>query len=332
MLLCVPYFMANPLTMRAQSAPTPSEQPVTLLQLAGPLNKRYGQFSGMAWHGDTLVFLPQYPAEYDHHLLTLPKQAIVDALRGANTRPLQATLIPLFGFEALEEIEGFEGFEAIAFAGERIYLTIEARRGDTMLSVLVTGLMLPDQSAIRLYPTLRSEIPAQSPFLNLGDEALIVRGDEVITFYEANGLLVNPRPVAHRFDAADLTPLGTMPMARLDYRLTDAALLADGERFWVINTFFPGELLSFGPDALASQYGRGPTHSQSRIVERLVQLRLTAHGVELVPTPPVQLQLTAANGRNWEGLVRLDSPELSGFLLITDRRPTTLLGFVADSR
>jgi hypothetical protein len=59
-------------------------------------------------------------------------------------------------------------------------------------------------------------------------------------------------------------------------------------------------------------------------------MELTDQGVELVPTPPIQLQLAEAQGRNWEGIVRLEAPGVSGFLLVTDKNPRTLLAFVPD--
>jgi hypothetical protein len=142
---------ATPLVV-AQNAPSPSEQPVQLLNVAGPLSKRYGQFSGMAWYRDTLVLLPQYPSEYDSHLLTLPKQAIVDMIRGVNTSALQANLLPIFGHEAFEGMEGFEGFESSGFAGDRVYLTIETQRGNSMVGFLTTGLM-------HTWPTTINDIP-----------------------------------------------------------------------------------------------------------------------------------------------------------------------------
>jgi hypothetical protein len=41
--------------------------------------------------------------------------------------------------------------------------------------------------------------------------------------------------------------------------------------------------------------------------------------------PPIQMELTSDDARNWEGLVRLDE---RGFLIMTDKFPETILGFV----
>jgi hypothetical protein len=60
-------------------------------------------------------------------------------------------------------------------------------------------------------------------------------------------------------------------------------------------------------------------------VERLVEYRYTPRGIRRTDTPPLWLEL-AADGRNWEGLVRF----ADGFLLVTDTFPKTLLAYVPD--
>ena len=62
---------------------------------------------------------------------------------------------------------------------------------------------------------------AQTGLPNLSDEAILVKGGRVLTFYEANGERVNKSPTAHVFDL-DLQPLENVGMPHLDYRLTDA--------------------------------------------------------------------------------------------------------------
>lgn len=314
----------------AQSSAEVKEEPVTLLPIAGAVSRTRAQMSGLAWYGDHLILLPQYPARYENNLFYLTKEQIVAALKGVNAKPLRAGAVPLFGAEALAELEGFEGFESIAFVGERVYLTVETDRADGMLGFVTTGLMMPDLSGLRLYPTFRSEIAPQTNFRNLSDEAMFVAGDQVVTLYELNGALFNREPVAHLFAGDDLQPLGTMPLAPLDFRITDATPLDAENRFWVINTFYADDIFKLGPDALAEKYGMGPTHRQHAAVERLVQMQYSPTGITLVQRPPIQLELTEAKGRNWEGIARLETPEFSGFLLVTDKKPKTLLGFVAD--
>jgi hypothetical protein len=308
---------------------TPLEQPVTMLPLAGEAARTRAELSGLAWYGDTLILLPQYPGWFDQTIFALPKAQIVDHLTGRSNEPLIPWQIPLRGGEILAELPGFEGFEAIAFAGDRAYLTIETQPSTAMLGYLVSGVMAADLSELRLQTELLTPIQPQAALNNRTDEAIVVVGDQVFTFYETNGPMLNPVPLAHRFAADDLRPLGTLPLAALDFRLTDASEVDAANRFWVINYYFPGDQLKFGDDPLAQQYGIGPTHRQSATVERLVQFEYTPFGFVRVEQPPIQLQL-GTQARNWEGIVRLETAELSGFLLVSDTHPETLFAFVPD--
>jgi hypothetical protein len=116
-------------------------------------------------------------------------------------------------------------------------------------------------------------------------------------------------------------------MPHIEYRITDATALDSANRFWAINYFFPLEFDQIpDTDPLVERYGAGATHLQYQTVERLVEFQYDTTGIRLVDRPPIQLVLSSETGRNWEGLVRLDD---RGFLLMTDRFPGTILGFVA---
>lgn len=287
----------------------------------------------MAWYGDHVILLPQYPdfagGEEDGAVYALPKGDLLAYLAGARPGPLEPIPVPFIAPGLAEQIDGYEGYEAIAFLGDRVFLTIEAETAVGMRAYLVSGAIAPDLSSLMLDTATLAEIPAQSPLKNQSDEALLVTGDRLVTIYEANGAEVNPEPVAHVFDMA-LAPAGTIPFPNIEYRITDATTLDREERFWAINYFFPGdtELLAEN-DPLAERYGQGPTHAQNVTVERLVEFQLSETGISLVDTPPIQLELSemllGALGRNWEGLVRLDD---LGFLLVTDLFPETILAFV----
>ena len=119
----------------------------------------------------------------------------------------------------------------------------------------------------------------------------------------------------------------SLPFPTIEYRLTDATE-TDGEgRFWMINYLKDGGVkkLDPAPDELAAQYGLGLTHAEAQAVERLVEFQVTEEGVVRTHTPPIQLQLLDDQSRNWEGIVRLGQ---RGFLLMTDKYPETILGFV----
>ena len=62
-----------------------------------------------------------------------------------------------------------------------------------------------------------------------------------------------------------------------------------------------------------------------KVIARLLEFELTETSVTLVDRPPIQLELHPLGLRNWEGIVRLED---RGFLLVTDKFPETILGFV----
>ena len=142
----------------------------------------------------------------------------------------------------------------------------------------------------------------------------MVHGDRLMVLFEANGVRVNPGAQVAFFDL-DLEYLGSAPMDPVEYRITDASEAAPGGVFWVINYFYPGER-----DVLS------PTGMQDQPVEHLLELRFDGDRVSRSRRPALDLRRDRGSpARNWEALVRLPG---RGFLLMTDRYPTTLLAFV----
>ena len=303
---------------------TANEQPVTVLELMGPIAVPDAELSGLGWHGETLILLPQYPERFgtgDGALFALSKAAIQTAVQTATTLEPKPVLLNAPGLK--ESIPNFQGYESIVFHGDQVFLTIEAGEGTDMHGYLVSGEISADESEITLDVSNVVEIPMAFPSDNHSDEAILIMGDSVLTFFEINGADLNPAPVAHIFDL-DLDPQGTISFPTLEYRLTDAA--ADGNNFWVINYFFPGDTdMAPSVDPLAETYGEGPTHAQQDQVERLVEMKYSPNGISFANSAPIQLTLDGDTARNLEGLVLLDE---QGFLLVTDKFPSTMLIFV----
>ena len=321
---------AAPLPAATPAPGQPGEAPVVEIPLSGPIAKAQAEISGLGWYGDSLILLPQYPERFaggaEGALFALPRQQIEDFLNGKLAGPLEPQPVP-FDMAGIEtQVPGFEGFEAIAFDDDRMYLTIEASPGSAMMGYVVAGTMAPDLSAARLDPATLTPNQPQARRDNTSDEALLISGDQILTFFEANGAAVNPAPHATRFNL-ELQPGNPLPLAALEYRLTDTTAPDAQGRFWAINYFFPGdEDLDAANDPLAAG-GEGPTHASSEIVERLVEFQITPEDVRLSDTAPIWLQLRSdGEARNWEGLAVLPG---QGFLLATDKFPATILGFVA---
>ncbi len=324
---------APPTHSAAEATLLAAEVVLTPLPLEGPPAQNTAEISGMAWYGDALILLPQFPRRGvdlpGGALYVLPKAEILARIDGQTTAPLRPALIPINSEEVQKAIPGFEGFEAVAFSENQIFLTIEAGPGQQMKSYLVSGEIAPDLSEIRLRSAAPLEVPLDVQISNYSNEALLVDGERLLLFYEANGAAFNPNPRAYVY-TLDLQPAGTLPLPSLEYRLTDASAADDQGRFWVSNYFFPGDVKILPErDPLAEQYGQGLTHTGASVVERLVEFQLPRQpggSITFSGAPPIQIQLAEGQvARNWEGLVRLDG---RGFLLVTDKFPDTILAFL----
>jgi hypothetical protein len=283
----------------------------------------------MAWYEDFLILLPQYPHRFGTDqvgaVFALSKEELISFIDGDNSGPLTPIEFPFISQGLEERIKGFEGYEAITFDGSEIYLTIEAKPAG-MIGYLVSGTITSDLREIKLNTAHLAEIKSQTDIPNMSDEALIIFGNRIISIHEANGLNVNPAPVANLFSFG-LHPHEPLAFPNIEYRITDATSLDDSGRFWAINYYYPGDTkLRPNPDPFQTLYGEGLTHSKYNTVERLVEFQFGYEGIIFNGTPPIQLQLIDDdNARNWEGIVRLDN---RGFLLVTDKFPATILGFV----
>ncbi|MBX3010355.1 MAG: hypothetical protein KF832_02565 [Caldilineaceae bacterium] len=327
------WWLLPPVALPAITLSSPlsnATHPVTEIPLDGPLALPMAELSGLSWYGDSLILLPQYPSRFQNQLFGLHKQEIIDVLTGRTTAPLRPFAIPFLDEGVTNQIAGFNGFEAITFIDDQIYLTIEAVQFTDTMGYLVSGTVAPNLSEIRLDPTRLTAIPAQTDLVNLSDEAIVAVGDQLATIYEANGLFVNPAPTVHFFDRFGLNQVGMLPLTPIEYRITDATAIDNSGRFWVINYFYPGDR-ALQP-ILRSRGAEGAIDETAKPIERLLELQFTTEGVVRTATPPLQLTLLDDHvARNWEGIVRLQTDEVTGFLLVTDMFPQTILAFVSSA-
>lgn len=313
--------------------PRAVEAPVRLLDLSGPLTDRRAEVSGMAWAADTLVVLPQDPllfAESDHlGFFVFTRTQILEALDDPHSDPLEPYRVECEAPGMARIVRGFDGLEAMGILGDRIYLTVEARDDTAMAGYLLCGHYDRVAEAVRIDMTRLTAIPLGLNLPNIAEEALLIDGDRIITMSEANGRNVNPEPRAKIFDPA-INYLGSMPFPQIEYRVTDATDLDERGRFWVMNYFYPPEGLKLLPaaDPEIERFGLPPGQDPRHGVERLLELRLTDEGIVRTNTPPIYFERATDGGcRNWEALVRLGD---RGFLVMTDKYPGTLLGFVPN--
>lgn len=307
--------------------PGPQEGVVQVLPLAGPLSKPEAEISGMAWYGDVLVLLPQYPHRWNHSLYGLHRSDLEEAIEGASDFKLEPFPIPLAGSAGMGQLEGYEGLEAIAFGDDTVYFLAEANMKTHMQGYLLSGTVKADLSRIELNLENVIVLAPQTRIMNQSYEAMVLSPNGIASFFEANGAEVNLAPEVLLHDV-DLNPLATLKMPAIEYRLTDATTVNMSGEFWMFNFHWPGsKRLMPLVDPIAERWGEGPSQSQTDIVERILKFRIAGATVELVDEPPLELQLLNSTvARNWEGIVLWKD---EGFLLVTDKFPTTSLAFVA---
>jgi len=145
----------------------PREQLVKRIPVGGELSMRDAEVSGLAWYRDYLVILPQYPERFsysdDGALFAIHKDKILQFLDGGFTGPIVPRKIAFVAPGLKEAVKGFEGFEAIAFRGDRVFMTIESRPGRKMMSYLVTGSIAPNLDSMLMDTGCLSGRPRAAP-------------------------------------------------------------------------------------------------------------------------------------------------------------------------
>lgn len=291
----------------------PPEARVYRIRLSNPAASGDNEFSGLAWYEDTLVLLPQFP---DNFVYIIDKATILSTL-GTNTT-IEPARLP-FHVHGELNIPGFQGYEAIAFYENTVYLTIESSSAGKMHSHLLAGTV--GETGIELDVNTLIEIPQPVSVGNKADEAIIMVSNQPMTLLEWNSE-PNPSPVAHLYSPESRT-FAEIPFPPLPYRVTDATTMDEQGRFWVINYLSPtdGERKDTG---FLEQLNYRGTHGGHSYIERLLELQLVDGEIVLLDDTPLYLRLDD-EARNWEGIVRLDE---RGFILITDSYPGTVLAFV----
>ena len=95
----------------------PANTKVIEIPLRGSAGKPDMEFSGLAWFGDHLLLLPQYPNRKGDHILALDKADVLDYIEGRRNKALKPARIDLKA-KGLDKIRGYEGVEAIAVDGD----------------------------------------------------------------------------------------------------------------------------------------------------------------------------------------------------------------------
>lgn len=309
----------------------PAESEIREIHLKGVASERFVEASGLSWYKDYLIILPQFPHKIadsrDGALLAVSKQLIVEYLNNPEAEPITAELIS-FSANGIDELgkSAGAGYEAITFINDKVYMSIESYDHEKYSSYLVEGKVYGEIDSIAMDARSIVPIVSNSGLKNMGEEAIVSFDNRIIAIHEANGRNNTQKNIAAIYNPVEQT-LSNCQFPLIEYRITDASQADSSGNFWVINYFYPGESDKLRPekDYYADRFGVGTTNKMFEPIERLIELKLTEDRIVYTESPPVYIKLNDENGRNWEGLVKLDG---HGFLLITDYYPRSLLAFI----
>ena len=271
--------------------------------LDGLITDRKQEISGMTTYKDNLILLPENLNEYYFYI---PFDEIMNTLRtGDKILPVQKTFTTR---KLKERYPGLDGFEAIAFNGNDVYIMVEVRIDGKMAGLLIWGSIIPS--------TMEIDIPEENIMLikppaqidNFSFESLTITDGQLIIIYETNGSKTIDRPFQYVVNLDDMS-INKTPFPNIDFRLTDATSVIDN-RFWMINYYWIGDKETLG---VPNDVG----------IERLVEFKLGYNGIERSSSEYITLD-NLDDPHNWEGLVRFGR----GFLICTDKWPRMVLGYI----
>jgi len=271
--------------------------------LDGLITDRKQEISGMTTYKDNLILLPENRNGYYFYI---PFDEIMNTLRtGDKILPVQKTFTTR---KLKERYPGLDGFEAIAFNGDDVYIMVEVRIDGKMAGLLLWGTIIPS--------TMEIDIPEENIMLikppaqidNFSFESLTITDGQLIMIYETNGSKTIDKPFQYVVNLDDMS-INKTPFPNIDFRLTDATSVVDN-KFWMINYYWTGDKETLG---VPNDVG----------IERLVEFKLGYNGIERSSSEYITLD-NLDDPHNWEGLVRFGR----GFLICTDKWPRMVLGYI----
>tara|TARA_B110000116_G_C16746391_1_gene541114 strand:- start:644 stop:1525 length:882 start_codon:yes stop_codon:yes gene_type:complete len=284
------------------------------------------EISGMDWYYDNLILLPE---NLNGYAFAIKKTEIDSRIDKSDTTAIKPQKIKFNTPNYKNTIPGFDSFEAIAFRGYEVYVTIEIKFDNSMSCLLARGHIDNRSLEITIPEQTLTTLDVPSYVDNMSFESLILNKDRIIALFEANGdsLVDNPYALSINLSGKDINK---HKMSSINYRIADATKVDDKNRFWAINYFFPGDKKTLKPstDILSARYGNGLTHSLSRRVERLIEYKIENNKVVLTKSPPIEIKLEGKKtSRKWEAIARYEN---KGFLLATDKypKPYTLFAYI----
>ncbi len=305
-----------------------------------PFNDPYDEISGMAWHDDNLIILPQWndvKKGATKCVYSVKKEDILAFLRDTSDskqkKPVTYTPVPLDDSAIIQryETEGTicDGFEAIAFNGNEVFLLVELRENKG--SVLIQGNWETEsnKNRIEIIPETFELIPTQvkkfddnGKFLgNFQYESIVILDKRnILVLNEVNCELfkyriekIGEEPYAFLLHKGDVG--WSKELINIEdtyFRFTDAtAIDSNNGEFWILNFNYMGDALPQPND-------------NKGVVARLVPFKYVKDKKSIVKNKlkkTIKVSWKEEQKYNWEGGVRLKGDSIDGFLMMNDGNP-----------
>ena len=158
------------------------ESKVREIYLEGPANQRSLEMSGLTWYKDELILMPQYIDHDDPAFYAISKAKINRWLSQKSPSPIMPDKIRLDAPDFRNTIKGYQGFEAICFDGNTIYLIIESKHENLMKSFIVKGRIKRKKGIIIIDEDSLSEIKIPINIKNMGYESIAKYKNRILVF------------------------------------------------------------------------------------------------------------------------------------------------------
>ena len=309
-LLCLP--LLNAKTIKVEE-----------ILLSGDITNPGNEISGMDWHQGLLFMIPE---NLNNFIYAIPKIEIDNYFLSTKPIPIIPKKIKFKGPNYKNLIDGFDGFEAIAFYKENVFFSIEAKSSNYMKGFIAWGRSDPLTQEIFIPKDNLIEIKTPIQIDNMSYESIIVNENNLILLYEANGVNLQKSPEHKIFSMINFST-SKINSINIEYRITDATKINSKGKFWCINYLWPGDEMKLKPDEkfYLNEIKKNKNFKQ---IERLIELELKDGKILLSGNEPINFELENNMSRNWEGLVRYRE---DSFLIVTDKYPRMILGLVKNN-
>mgnify|MGYP006257446995 FL=1 len=291
--------------------------PIQEIDLEGIITNPKQEISGMDWYNDNLFLLPENLGGY---LFMVKKNEIQKqlSLQKGSIKPIK-TIFNTPDYS--KSIPGFDGFEAIAFYENSVYVTIEADENGEMVGYIAWGNIDPGSYEITILEKNIQKISTPIQIDNLSYESIIRHENNLLLLYEANGSSLRKDPYQLSISLNDFSSK-KIKGPNIEYRITDATKVKKN-KFWAINYYWPGDKKNLKPSL--DKLSKNKKTNSDQTIERLVEFKIKKNSISLTRKKPINLILEEGNSRNWEAIVRFGE---SGFLIATDKYPRMILAYI----